>query len=243
MVALEAEMEAINAIEMRIMCTVPKSSADTLYSNPVTMNVTPYTAKDFIYLVGAFNGWNAGAAVPMNRSLSGLKYELYVNFTAGNTQFKIILTPGSWAGDIGDDPANPGKLIADGEQNMWVWPEGFYKVNVDLSAMTWSTLETTWGVIGGFNGWSGDVAMTYDAGYDGGKGAFLATFDITNAPTDFKFRANGGWSLNYGDNGADGSLDEGGSNIAISTNGNYTIALSLVPVGNPQHYTYTITKN
>jgi hypothetical protein len=243
MVALEATMEAVNAIEMRVQCTVPNTGADTLFSDFITMSVTPYTAKDFIYLVGAFNGWNAGAAVPMNRNLSGLKYELYVNFTAGNTQFKILPTQGTWNGDIGDDPANPGKLIANGEQNMWVWPEGFYRVNVDLSAMTWSTLATTWGVIGGFNGWSGDVPMTYDAGYNGGKGAFLATFDITNAPTDFKFRANGGWSLNFGDNGADGSLDEGGSNIAVSTNGNYTIALSLVPVGIPQHYTYSITKN
>jgi hypothetical protein len=243
MVALEATMEAVNAIEMRIQCTVPKSAADTLYSNAIPMNVTPYTAKDFIYLVGAFQGWHEASAVPMNRSLSGLKYELYVNFTTGNTEFKILPTLGTWAGDIGDDPANAGHLIADGEWNMWVSPAGFYRVSVDLAAMTWSTLATTWGVIGGFNGWSGDVAMTYDPSYDGGKGAFLATFDITNAPTDFKFRANGGWSLNFGDNGADGSLDDGGSNIAISTNGNYTIALSLVPVGNPQHYTYSITKN
>jgi hypothetical protein len=243
MVALEATMEAVNAIEMRIQCTVPKSAADTLYSNAIPMNVTPYTAKDFIYLVGAFQGWHETSAVPMNRSLSGLKYELYVNFTTGNTEFKILPTLGTWAGDIGDDPANAGHLIADGEWNMWVSPAGFYRVNVDMAAMTWSTLATTWGVIGGFNGWSGDVAMTYDPSYDGGKGAFLATFDVTNAPTDFKFRANGGWSLNFGDNGADGSLEQDGSNIAISTNGNYTIALDLNPTGNPQHYTYTVTKN
>jgi len=57
------------------------------------MNITPYTAKDFIYLVGAFNGWNAGTAPAMNRSLSGLKYELFVNFTGtgGNCNIRSFL--------------------------------------------------------------------------------------------------------------------------------------------------------
>lgn len=243
LVALEATMEAANPIEMRIMCTVPKSSADTLYSSAISMNVTPYTAKDFIYLVGAFQGWHETSAVAMNRNLPGLKYELYVNFTTGNTEFKILPTLGTWAGDIGDDPAHPGKLIPDGEQNMWVWPAGFYRVNVDMAAMTWSTLATTWGVIGGFgadgNNWASDYAsMTYNTG----NGVWEATF-TTSAACEFKFRANAGWSLNFGDNGADGKLDEGGSNIVLSSAGNYTVTLNLNPTGNPQAYTYTVTKN
>jgi starch-binding outer membrane protein SusE/F len=243
MVALEAIMETVNAIEMRIRCIVPNSSADTLYSESIPMNVTPYTAKDNIYLVGAFQGWHEASAVPMNRSLSGLKYELYVNFTTGNTQLKILPTLGTWAGDIGDDPANAGHLIADGEWNMWVFPEGYYRVSVDLAAMTWSTLATTWGIIGGFgadgNNWASDYATMI---YNTGSGVWEATFTIS-AACEFKFRANAGWSLNFGDNGADGKLDEGGSNIALSSSGNYTVTLNLNPTGNPQAYTYTVVKN
>jgi hypothetical protein len=238
MIALEAQMEAENSVDFRVKANVPNSNAKTIYSDVLNMNITPYTAKDFIYLVGAFNGWNASAAPAMNRNLSGLKYELYLNITAGNTEFKIIPTQGSWLNDIGDDPANPGKLIVTGENNMWVSGPGYYRVSVDLTSMEWSTLATTWGVIGGFNGWGGDQAMTYDAA----NGVWTTTFDITSA-TELKFRANAGWSLNYGDTGADGKLDEGGANIVVSEAGNYTITLNLNPTGNPQAYTYTITKN
>jgi hypothetical protein len=238
MVALEANMEQPNSIEMRVKATVPNSAAATVYSNPVTMNVTPYTAKDFVYLVGAFNGWNVGAAPAMNRNLPGLKYEYYLNLTAGNLEFKVVPQQGSWNNDIGNDPANNGKLLVTGENNMSVTAPGFYRVNVDLTSMEWSTLATTWGVIGGFNNWGGDQAMTYDAV----NGVFTTTFDIT-AATEFKFRANAGWSLNYGDTGADGKLDDGGANIVIGAAGNYTITLNLNPTGNPQAYTYTVKKN
>jgi hypothetical protein len=242
LVALEANMEVVNSIDMRIMGTIPNSVADTVISNKVTMNITPYTAKDFIYLVGGFNGWNNGTAPAMNRSLSGLKYELYLNLTAGNLEYKILPTQGSWNGDIGDDPANPGKLIATGENNMWVAAPGYYRISVDLTNMTWSTLATTWGIIGDFpgNSWSSDFAtMTYNAV----TGNWETTFTTSAAVSGWKFRANAGWSLNYGDTGADGKLDDGGANIVLSTAGTYTVTLNLNPTGNPQAYTYTVVKN
>jgi hypothetical protein len=238
MLALEAKMEAVNSIDMRVKATVPNSGAATAFSNAVTMNVTPYTSKDMIYIVGGYNGWNNGTANAMNRTLAGLKHELYLNLTAGNLEFKILPKLGSWDGDIGNDPANNGKLIATGENNMSVSAPGYYRISVDLQTMEWSTLATTWGVIGGFNGWGGDQAMTYDAV----NGVWTATFNLT-AATELKFRANAGWSLNFGDNGADGKLDEGGSNIVVSEAGNYTFTLNLNPTGNPQAYTYIVKKN
>ena len=242
LVALEANMEAVNSIEMRVMGTIPNSNADTVFSDKITMNITPYTAKDFIYLVGAFNGWNAGAAPAMNRSLSGLKYELYVNLTAGNLEYKIIPTQGSWTNDMGDDPAHTGHLIVTGENNMFVPSPGYYRVNVDLTTMTWSTTATTWGIIGDFplNSWSSDFAtMTYNAT----TGNWEATFTTSAAVSGWKFRANADWGLNYGDDGGDGKLDAGGANISLATAGNYTVILNLNPTGNPQAYTYTVTKN
>src|SRR5664280_2717910 len=159
LVSLEANMEVANSIDMRIIGIIPNSNADTVISNKITMNITPYTAKDFIYLVGAFNGWNAGAAPAMNRNLPGLKYELYVNLTAGNLEYKIIPTQGSWNNDMGDDPAHTGHLLVTGENNMWVAAPGYYRVSVDLTNMTWSALATTWGIIGGFVGNSWEPIM------------------------------------------------------------------------------------
>jgi hypothetical protein len=225
---------------MRLMCLIPNSNADTVFSNKITMNITPYTAKDFIYLVGAFNGWNAGGAVPMNRSLPGLKYELYVNFTTGNLEYKILPNLGSWNGDIGDDKTGTNHLEADGEQNMWVSAPGYYRVSVDLTNMSWSTTATTWGIIGGFpgNGWASDYAtLTYNAVTGNWEGSFTTT-----AAAEWKFRANASWSINFGDTGADGKLDDGGANIVTSAAGTYNVVLNLNPTGNPQTYTYTVTK-
>lgn len=237
LVALEANMDVANAISMRVRAAVPGTSA--LYSDSIATSITPYTAKDNFYMVGNFNGWNNGTAPAMNRNLTGLKYELYVDLAGGGSDgFKFLPTIGSWNGDIGDDPASTGKLIANGEKNLEVASAGYYRVSVDLSAMTWTTLKTTWGLIGDFNGWSGDAAMTYNAA----NKVFTATITAA-AAGKFKFRANGGWDLNFGDTGADGKLDQGGSDIALASGGNYTITLNLNPTGNPQFYTYTVVKN
>ena len=53
----------------------------------------------------------------------------------------------------------------------------------------------------------------------------------------FKFRADNDWALNYGDTGADGTLDAGGDNLQIATAGNYTVKFDPVAL------TYTITQN
>jgi hypothetical protein len=58
----------------------------------------------------------------------------------------------------------------------------------------------------------------------------------------FKFRANGSWDLNYGDDSpADGVPDQGSNdNINIADAGTYTITLDLSHAGN---YTYSVKKN
>ncbi len=54
---------------------------------------------------------------------------------------------------------------------------------------------------------------------------------------EFKFRANDAWDLNYGDKGADGTLEAGGDNIKLTAAGNYTIRFD------PVKLTYTVKKN
>lgn len=50
--------------------------------------------------------------------------------------------------------------------------------------------------------------------------------NITLLKGSIKFRLNNQWSINYGDNGADGTLDRNGANITVEA-GTYTIVLDL----------------
>lgn len=51
-------------------------------------------------------------------------------------------------------------------------------------------------------------------------------FNIDNA--EYKYTVGPSWDLNYGDNGGDGSLDQGGSNIAAGAAGVYKLNAHLI---------------
>ncbi|MGK4566116.1 hypothetical protein [Flavobacterium sp. 3HN19-14] len=53
---------------------------------------------------------------------------------------------------------------------------------------------------------------------------------------EFKFRLNHDWGTNYGDNGNDLSLDNGGSNIPVANEGDYYITTDF------NGLTYTVTQ-
>lgn len=235
LVALGLDVEKPYDLEFRIMTTVPSSMADTLYSASFPVNVTAYQAKDSYYLVGQYNGWNNATARELNKYLSGLKYEIYLYMSVVDQGFKILPKLGSWDGDIGDDPANHGKLIATGENNMTVSTPGFYLIEADMSKMTWKSTQIAWGIIGSATagGWDSDQNMTVNTS----TGVWTATLNLTAG--EIKFRANDDWLINLGDTGADGKLDYGGSNIVIASAGNYTITLNVLSYP----YTYTIIKN
>ena len=77
------------------------------------------------------------------------------------------------------------------------------------------------GMIGGFNGWGGDVEMTFD------PETLKYVGEVTlNAGDEWKFRFNGGWDYNYGIN-AEGVLVQGGPNIKTTEAGTYTVTLDM----------------
>ncbi len=78
-----------------------------------------------------------------------------------------------------------------------------------------------WGLVGSatVNSWDGPDMTLYESGTEQyGIYAQLVAGEI-------KFRFDNDWGLNLGDNGADGSLEEGGSNIAIAADGLYYITM------------------
>ena len=193
--------------------------------------VTPVQLYDLLYLPGDYQGWTPASAAQLGSPNKDGMYEGYVDIPAGGSyEFKITNQP-DWAGTVYGD-GGPGSISTSGG-NLKFPGAGFFKVNVNTNDNTWSATATTWSLIGSFaaSAWSNDVDMTYDAG----NKVWTATISTVDGDK-FKFRSNHDWGLNYGDNGADGSMEEGGADIAISA-GTHKITLYL---NNPHYYTYKI---
>lgn len=179
---------------------------------------------------GSYQGWDpALSTTVMSSPNSDEKYEGYFYFDAG-TEFKFAL--GGWDTNWGDTGADG--TLEPGGDNLKITEAGLYKVNADLTALTYTIAKTDWGLIGSATstGWDSDLDMTYNPD----EKALVITTDLIAG--EIKFRANDGWDLNYGDDSADAILEAGGANIAIAVAGTYTIKLYLDA---PDH-TYTIEK-
>lgn len=192
-------------------------------------SVTLVKAYASLYVPGDYQGWNPSSAPSLASVNADGNYEGYVYIPNGGTyEFKLTSEP-SWNGtNYGD---GGGGTLSTSGGNMKVTTGGYYKMNANTVSNTWSATATTWGLIGSFNGWSGDADMVYDASSNVWRGTI-------NVPAngEFKFRANHLWDLNYGDDGTDGTLNEGGANIPISA-GTHTITLDLHNAG---YYYYKI---
>ena len=187
-----------------------------------------------LYVPGSYQStaWTPSDPTTVIASVaSDSKYEAYFNFPAG-TDFKICPQP-NWERSWGD--GGSGTLSTSGG-NIHVTDAGYYKLNVDTVALTYTLVKTSWSVIGDATagGWTTDTPMSYDAT----AGVWKVTVDLTGGK-NIKFRANDDWAINYGDNSpANGILDfNSADNIAIATSGSYSIVMKL---GVPD-YTYTIT--
>ncbi len=222
-------------MEFRVKAVI-NVNLDPLYSAVVPQTITPYYVKivyPILFVPGSYQGWNPAdsSTVVTSKTSNGL-YEGYIWFGIDQALFKYTQGP-NWTTNWGDDGAD-GTLNPSGA-NIAAGLHGYYKLNVDLPNLTHKFLLTTWGVIGdAASGWSTDVPMAYDT--------IAKTWSVTTnlSAATFKFRANGGWDLNYGDDGSNtGKLSPGGANITVAAAGNYTITLNLSqPI-----YKYLLKKN
>lgn len=189
-------------------------------------------AAGLLYVPGGYQGWDPAKTTTVLRSeKNDGKFEGYLYFDKDNTEFKFCETP-NWDKNWGDTGAD-GKLEAGGD-NIKAPKAGYYKVNVDITALTYTMVKTDWGLIGSgtASGWDSDQNLTFDAATN----LWSAVLELKAG--EIKFRANDGWDLNYGDDGANASLEGGGANIAIASAGKYKVTLNL----NQLPYTYSLEK-
>jgi hypothetical protein len=83
---------------------------------------------------------------------------------------------------------------------------------------------STWGVVGsGYNNWG---AFADGQFYTTDQANVFVSY-VTLVPGEIKFRENNAWGNDFGDTGADGTLDAGGDNIVITDAGTYKITMNL----------------
>jgi hypothetical protein len=198
--------------------------------------VARYPFPSDLYLVGGSTvaGWTPANSVPFKKTADG-KFEMFTYLTSGGGGFKFLEVK-DWAGDWGKGAE--GVVVQEGESNLEVPSDGFYRVTVDFTNMSYTVQAMSWGLVGSArtgddSGWNNDDNMTFI----GGLGSYKWRITTTLFNGQFKFRANDGWAVNLGDSNGDGFLEYDGTDMAI-TAGDYVIELILDPVNG---YTYTVT--
>jgi starch-binding outer membrane protein SusE/F len=230
--------------ELRVSAVI-NDSVEPLNSDALPVKITPYEKiiiYPMLYVPGDHNGWNQADATSVIYSVkSNNKYEGYLWFPGATEYFKLLKVP-AWeeANTIGDPvgAGNSGTLQVGswGGNNIYVTGgPGYFLIKADLVGLTYSWLKTDWGIVGPAQagGWDNDTDMTFD------PVTKLWTVTLNLTADKMKFRANNNWDLNYGDDGADKKLDQGGADISVPAAGNYTVTLDL----RGPRYKYTLVKH
>lgn len=169
-------------------------------------------AFPYMYTPGGSNGWGFDHDMLLFTS----DYVEYHGYCYLKGEFKLTGEAG-WGLNWGLDA--DGYLKADGP-NIPVPEEGLYYLKANMSEMTFGmTPITRIGVIGDFNGWGSDVALTPNAQFNVWSG------EVTLNGGGWKFRMNDGWALNLG-----GTMDDlvaDGSNLPGPGEGTYIVTLDL----------------
>jgi starch-binding outer membrane protein SusE/F len=161
-------------------------------------------------------GWN-GPDVPFFKTNKSGVFVCYAKLVDGDIK---IRENNDWAVNYGDNGAD-GSLEKDGAN--LVVKAGSYAITFDVNTLKYSIEKLSWGIVGSGapNGWNGpDLDFFYDPTTDQWR-AFANLAD-----GEIKFRKSNDWGLNYGDTGANGTLEANGDNIAVKK-GVYLVTLNL----------------
>ena len=175
---------------------------------------------DFFYEIGNEGGWST------SHQLAGNGNGQYQGYYWLDGEFKFKPNKDNWDNDLEYISGSnlSGTLTDGGGPNCPDPGAGFYQINLDAAAMTYSLLKIeSISMIGGFNGWSEDLEMTYNTN----DGCWEVTTDAVSG--EFKFRANYDWAINWG--GAENNLEQDGSNLNIEA-GTYKFQLYISSAGN-----------
>ena len=174
-------------------------------------NLTYSVGKPILYMAGDANGWNQ---IDVLHSDDGVNYKGYMYLNQKG--FKFCSQP-NW-----DGTNYGGAFFGQESDNIMMTQEaGFYQVDVDLSAKTYTLTPFSIGIIGNAtpSGWDSDTDMTYNP-----EERCWEIKGVELSDGDMKFRANDAWTLNWG--GELDNLKQDDPNIAVAA-GTYDIKLKV----------------
>ncbi len=230
-------------VNVRIMHSISATIAP-IYSNVVSLTVTPFNLTSWIYVAGAFEGWTVpgpGVDSLLSTTSNGI-YTGIINFTPGNLIFKILLNSQNYTGNIGSDGTSNGITSASSQTNLAPPVAGQTLVTVNMNTNTISyALADYYSVIGGdFSTvssvqWTVDYFMKY---VNDGNGNWAVTVPVTNVGGGgIKIRQDAAWGFSWGvpNSGTAGfgiantlnDINNSNGNIPVATAGNYNVTFTM----------------
>lgn len=214
---VNGDAATFNMLEWKDVKTPTIAGAGTWIVTLDMINCTYTIKKPILYMAGDANGW---AQIDYLASVDGSSFTgfMYLN----QNGFKFCSEP-NW------DGTNYGATFfsKEGDNIMMTEEAGYYKVDVDLSAKTYTlTPITTIGVIGDATegGWDTDQDMTYvPYNSETKEPGYWEIKDINLTAGAIKFRANDAWDISWGGDINSLTTNNGG-NITVEA-GTYDIKL------------------
>lgn len=214
---VNGDAATFNMLEWKDVKTPTIAGAGTWIVTLDMINCTYTISKPILYMAGDANGW---AQIDYLASEDGSSFTgfMYLN----QNGFKFCSEP-NW------DGTNYGATFfsKEGDNIMMTEEAGYYKVDVDLSAKTYTlTPITTIGVIGDATegGWDADQDMTYiPYNSETKEPGYWEIKDINLTAGAIKFRANDAWDISWGGDINSLTTNNGG-NITVDA-GTYDIKL------------------
>lgn len=244
-IALGGAPEVESQYKVRVKASV-NSSFEAMYSEPITITVTPYQAfvpLQNLYIMGDATEYgynNNGGNAPLFRDPANQYKYYYTGYFTANG-IKLLSTLGSWHPQYGS--SSEGVLAvsnADGSNEpgpIMVPAAGYYTLTIDTEAMTYSLVSFDYnpvtlpvyasvGITGSATpeGWPDggiqDVNMTSSTA----NPHLWKVTGIVLSAAEAKFRANDAWDVNWGaGTPTSGQATIGGSNIPVAAEGTYNV--------------------
>lgn len=213
---VNGDAATFNMLEWKDVKTPTIAGAGTWIVTLDMINCTYTISKPILYMAGDANGWNQidYLASEDGSSFTGF---MYLN----QNGFKFCSEP-NW------DGTNYGATFFSKEGDNIIMTEeaGYYKVDVDLSAKTYTLTPINYiGIVGSAspNGWDTDEKMTYvPYNTETKEPGYWEVKDIILTSGVIKFRADGDWAINWG--GTPDALTQGGADMNVEE-GTYDIKL------------------
>ncbi|GAB3914085.1 SusE domain-containing protein [Mucilaginibacter boryungensis] len=241
LLSMNLPFTSASQVEVRLKSFLsPTSTTGIVYSNVGTITATPFPLVAYVYVPGAYQGWNPATADSLQSATGNGVYTGIINYTGTDFHFKI--TPAKkW--DVAYGDAGGGKISTSGG-DILAPGAGLYQVTVDLNANTITMVKAAayYSVIGDATagGWGNDTDMKFNNGTQ----IWEITIPLVSTG-QFKVRKNHDWTISYGipKTGANGSTlaSSDDDNIPVAANGTYKFTFAPIGTDNAKA-TYTLVK-